>query len=133
VEKRLNQGGSMKKDHVCLILTVILLFFGGFGCKADEVSEAEKAAFKTQVSTELNKLATKISQIESKVSDLNRKSKEEATVILTELQEKQKKIHNEIEKIQKAPGAHWDEVKVETKELLSDLQASYDQAVERLP
>jgi hypothetical protein len=121
----------MKRCNVCLILIIFLLFFVGFGCKSNEVSEAEKANFKKQVSTELNKLDTQISHLESRAA--SSADKEEAAVILKELQEKQRKIHNEIEKVQKAPGAHWDEVRVEIQELLSDLQASYDQANGRLP
>ena len=123
----------MKKRRVCLILIIFLLFFVGFGCKSDEVSEAEKAEFKKQVSTELNKLDTQIGQLESRVASSDGVDKEEATIILKELQEKQREIHNEIERVQKAPGAHWDEVRVEIKELLSNLQASYDQANGRLP
>jgi predicted ribosome quality control (RQC) complex YloA/Tae2 family protein len=121
----------MKKRLVCLISIIFLLFFGGFGCKSDEVSEAEKAEFKRQISTELNRLDTQISQLESRVA--SSADKAEATMILKELQEKQREVHNEIERVQKAPGAHWDEVRVEVKELLSDLQASYDQANGRLP
>jgi hypothetical protein len=121
----------MKKRCVCLILIMFFLVFVGIGCKSDRVSEAEKAKFKKQVSTELNTLDTQISQLESRVA--SSADKEEATIILKELQEKQREVHNEIERVQKAPGSHWDEVRVEIQELLSDLQASYDQANGRLP
>jgi hypothetical protein len=110
---------------------MFLLVFVDIGCKSDRASEAEKAEFKKQVSTELNQLDTQISQLESRVA--SSADKEEGTIILKELQEKQREVHNAIERVQKAPGSHWDEVRVEIKELLSDLQASYDQANGRLP
>lgn len=122
----------MQKCLIVLISLTLSLAVASASCKSDEVSETEQNEFYQQVSGELDALDENIARLEQQAEQLEGQNQAEARLILGELRQQQEAVRERIGRVRAATGAHWDEVKAEVTEAVSQLQASYDQAAERL-